>query len=95
MTANIQYFCDRLDFIPRRSNETHVFSNDQYLDTLTFFGEILAIVTYGFYYASNHSIDRCPVFQDGLNAPINTFEKFSPRSQTWYDPYSNGYDQGW
>ena len=52
MTGNIQYFGNRLNFILRRNNAAHVFSNDQ-----------LAIATCKICYVSDHSIDICPVFQ--------------------------------
>ena len=53
MATNIQYFGNRLDFILRRGNETRVFSNDQYLDSLTSHIEHLAIVTCEICYVSD------------------------------------------
>ena len=84
MTTNIPYFGDKLDFISRRGYKTHIFSNDQ-----------LIVTNCGSYFTLNHSIDIYPVFQNGLSAPIDIFGDFSLQYQTWYDPYSNGYDQGW
>ena len=83
MTANMPYFDDRLDFIPDWSYETHVFPNDE-----------LAAANYETYFASAYSTDTCLVFQDYLSVPTDTFRDFSPRFQTWYDLYSNRYDQG-
>ena len=95
MAANIQYFGDKLDFISRRGNEARIFSNNQYLDALTSHVEKVAVATCGICYVLHHLTDMCPEFQDDLSAPINTCGDFSPLSQVWCDPYSNGHDQGW
>ena len=36
MAANIQYFDNKLDFIPMKDNETCAFSDDQYSHSLNF-----------------------------------------------------------
>ncbi|XP_071928948.1 uncharacterized protein [Coffea arabica] len=84
MAANIPYFDDRLDFVPEWGYETHVFPNDQW-----------AVANCGTYFDSGYSTDTCPVFQDNLSTPLDTFGDFPPQYQTQYDPYSNGCDQEW
>ena len=84
MVAHFPYFGDRLNFIFKRDYETRTFSNDQ-----------LAVANCGSYFGSNHATDIYTASQDGLSAPINTFGDFSPQYHTWYDSYSNAYDQEW
>ena len=76
MAANIQYFGDRLDFIPMRDNEAYVFFNDQPLNTLISHVEKLAIATCEICYISNYLTNIWPTFQNDLSAPIITFWRF-------------------
>ena len=80
-------------FISRRGNEVRIFSNDQYLDTLISHAEKLTVTTCEICYVLDHSTNMCHVFQNALNVPINIFGDFLSQPQTWYDSYSNGYDQ--
>ena len=82
MAANIQYFGDRLDFIPRRDNEAHVFFNDQPLNTLISHAEKSVIATCEICYVSDHLTNIWLSFQNNLSAPIITFGDFSPLFQT-------------
>nr|XP_027061857.1 uncharacterized protein LOC113688274 isoform X2 [Coffea arabica] len=55
----------------------------------------MAAATCKICYARDHSTSMCPEYQDNLSVSFNNYGDFSPWSQTWYDSYSNGYDQGW
>ena len=95
MAANILYFGDRLDFSPMKGYEACVFADDQYSDSLSFLIEKMATAIYEICYAMDHSTGMYFEYQEYLNAYMNKFGGFSPQYQMWYDPYSNGYDQGW